>query len=166
MATVQINEYNGAGQTKTANISNSNFVSVDAANSNAVSNPITAGGNSFEKWQRLEVTAMGGASAVKNIKVWRTGALGANASLLTNARTTSYGGNPTYATPTASASSIATQTMPSTEPGTANLGIGGSLTGELTAVGETDNLVMQLQTTGSATAGATFDINWQRDEIA
>lgn len=166
MAEVQINEYNGAGNTKTANITNSNFVSTDAANANAVANPVSASENSFEKWQRLEVTNMDGASAVKNIKVWRTGALGANASLLTNARTSAYGGNPTYAAPTAAASTVATQAMPATEPASANVGIGGSLTGELIAAGETDYLVMQLQLTADATAGAAFDINWQRDEVA
>lgn len=166
MSTVQINEYNTAGTTETENITNSNFVSVDAPNSNAVANPVNADENSFEKWQRLEVTAMDGASAVKNLKIWRTGALGAHASLLTNARTTGYAGNPTYATPTDADSTVATQAMPSTEPASANVGIGGSLTGELTAVGLSDYVVMQLQLTVDAVAGATFDLNWQRDEVA
>jgi hypothetical protein len=161
MATIRINEANGAGQTVTNGITNTNMGSTDAANLNADNNPITPDDNSFEKWQKIEVTDMAGASVIKDAKIWRTGALGANASHVTNARTSSYGGAETYATPTASTSSVATQTMPTSEPGTANLGIGGSLSGTLTAVGSTDYLVHQIQTTSSATAGSTSTMNYQ-----
>lgn len=164
-AVTQINEYNGAGTVETADIANVNFGSVDAAELDPVVNPINAGENSFEKYLKLEVTNMNGVVAIRNLKVWRTGALGANATLLTNARTTGYV-NTTYATPVATVSSKATQAMPSSEPATANLGIGTALAGELTAAGESDYLVMQLQTTGAAVAGANFDINIQRDEVA
>ena len=166
MATVRINEANGAGQTVTTNITNSNMGSIDAAALDPVANPIVAGQNSFEKWQRIEVVSMDGTSAVRNLKIWRTGALGANATHLTNARTTSYGGAPTYATPTQSASTVATQTMPTSEPGTANLGIGGSLTGAIVAPGSSDYLVHQIQTTGAATAGTTTTLNYQYDVTA
>lgn len=165
-ATVVINEYNGGAATETANITNTNMGSTDAANLDPVANPIVPGQNSFEKWQKFDVTAMGGSSAVKNLKVWRTGSLGANATHLTNARTTSYGGAASYTTPTASASTPATQTMPTSEPASANLGIGGSLTGSLTGTGESDYLVHQIQTTGSATAGSTSTMNYQYDEVA
>lgn len=165
-AVVEIDESNGAGQTVTHNITNSNMGSVDAANLNAVSNPVIPGENTFEKWQRFEVTSMGGSSSVKNLKVWRTGALGGAAVHLTNARTTSYGGAATYATPTASDSSIATQTMPTSEPATANLGIGGSLTGERTTTGYSDYLVHQIQTDVADVAGSTTTLNYQYDEVA
>lgn len=165
-ATIEICESNGAGQTVTHNITNSNLGSTDAVNLDPVAYPITPGNNSYEKWQRFHITAMGGSSKIYNLKVWRTGSLGANATHLTNARTSSYGGAETYATPVATASSAADQTMPSSEPGGANLGIGGSLTGELTNTGYSDYLVHQIQTTGSATAGATFTMNYQYDEVA
>ena len=42
-ATVQINEFNGAGETKTANITNSNMGSVDSVNLVAADNPIVPG---------------------------------------------------------------------------------------------------------------------------
>lgn len=164
-AVTRINEYNGAGATLNADIANLNFGSSDTSELDPVAFPINAGENSFEKYVRLEVTNMNGVSAVRKLKVWRTGALGANASLLSNARETSYA-NMSYGTPVATASSKATQTVPATEPTGANLGIGGSLAGELTAVGLSDYLVLQLQTTGSATDGASFDINIQRDEVA
>lgn len=165
-ATVEIDEANGAGETLTHNITNSNMGSTDAAAPDPVANPIVPGANSYEKWQKVHVTAMGGSSRIDNLKVWRTTALGANATHLTNARESSYGGAQSYATPTASASTPATQTMPTTEPTGANLGIGGSLTGGLTATGSSDYLVHQIQTTGSATAGATCTMHYQYDETA
>lgn len=165
-ATIRINEANGAGQTVTTNISNTNMGSTDAASLDPVNNPVIPGDNTFEKWQKLEVTAMGGSSKIDNLKVFRTGALGANATHLTNARTSSYGGAVSYTTPTAASSTPATQTMPSSTPATANLGIGGSLSGALTAAGSSDYLIHQVQTSASATAGTTTTMNYQYDETA
>jgi len=56
--------------------------------------------------------------------------------------------------------------MPSSEPSGANLGIGGSLTGSLTATGESDYLVHQIQTDAGDTVGSTSDLNYQYDETA
>lgn len=165
-ATVEIDEANSAGETLSHNITDSDMGSTDAVNMDPVTYPITPGDNSYEKWQKIHVTAMGGSSKIDNLKVWRTGSLGANATHLTNARTASYGGAPTFATPTDASSSIATQTMPSSLPGSANLGIGGSLSGSLTATGSSDYLVHQIQTTASAVAGATMTMNYQYDETA
>src|SRR5919199_2310018 len=100
-ATVEIDEANGAGQTLSHNITNTNMGSTDAINLDPVANPVTPGQNTYEKWQQLHVTAMGGSSQINNLKVWRTGALGGAATHVTNARTASYGGNPTYAAPAA-----------------------------------------------------------------
>lgn len=165
-ATVQIDEYNGAGEDKTANITNTNMGSTDAANLDATAYPITAGNNSYEKWQKIEVTAMGGSSAIDNLKIWRTTALGGSAVHLTNARESDYGGAETYAQPVATASSIATETMPTSEPSGANLGIDGALDGQLTDVGYSDYLVHQIQTDAGDVAGATCTQNFQYDEIA
>ena len=165
-ATVTIDETNGAGATVTANISNSNMGSTDAANLDPVANPVSPGNNTYEKWQRFDLTALGGSSAIENLKVWRTGALGGSAVHVTNASTTSYGGAATYATPVATTSTVATQTMPTSTPASANLGIGGSLTGTLTAVGYSDYLVHQIQTNAADTAGSTSTMNYQYDEVA
>ncbi len=165
-ATVRINEANGAGETITNGITNSNMGSVDSANLDPVANPIVAGQRSFVKYQKLEVTAMGGSSKIDNIKIWRTSALGGSATHVTNARTTSYAGALTYATPTQSAVTNVDQTMPTSTPASANLGIGGSLTGSLTAVGSTDYLAHQLITNGADTAGSTSTLNFQYDETA
>lgn len=166
-ATVEIDEYNGASAgTVTHNITNTNMGSVDSVNLDPVANPVTPGQNTFEKWQKIHVTAMGGSSKIDNLKVWRTGALGGAATHLTNARTSSYGGAATGTTPTASTSSIATQTMPTSTPGSANLGISGALNGSLTATGSSDFLVHQIQTNAADTAGSTSTMNYQYDETA
>lgn len=165
-ATVTIDESNGAGETVTANITNSNMGSNDSANLNTTTYPIVAGENSFEKWQRFNCTNLGGSSAITNFKVWRTTALSGSDTHLTNARTTSYAGAATYTTPTASASSVATQTMPTSEPASANLGYGGTLGANQTTTGYSDYLVHQIQTNAATTAGASCTMNYQYDEIA
>jgi len=167
-ATVEILESNGAGETQTANITNSNMGSTDAVNLDAVANPVIPGENTFEKWQKISVTAMGGSSSIDNLKVWRTGALGGVATHVTNAREAAYGGAETYATPVgdATASTLATQPMPTSEPTGANLGIGGLLAGSLTATGASDYLIHQIQSNVADTAGSTSTLNYQYDETA
>jgi len=165
-ATVEIDEANGAGETISHNIDNSNMGSVDSAELDPVANTVIPGENTYEKWQKIHVTAMGGSSKIDNLKVWRTGALGGAATHLTNARTTSYAGAEVYATPVATDSSVATQAMPSSVPATANLGIGGSLAGNLTGTGSSDYLVHQIQTNAADVAGSTSTMNYQYDETA
>jgi len=166
-ATVEIDERNGApAGTLTHNITDTDMSTEDSPTTDPVANPVAPDANTMEKWQQIHVTAMGGSSAIDNLKIWRTGALGGSAVHLTNARTATYGGAETYAQPTVSDSTIATQTMPSSEPGTANLGIGGSLSGQLTAAGSSDYLVHQIQVDAADTAGSTSTLNYQYDETA
>lgn len=166
-ATVEIDERNGASAgVLTHNITNTNMGSVEEVNTDPVANPIVAGENTYEKWQQIHITAMGGSSAIDNLQIWRTGALGGSAVHVTNARATTYGGAETYATPIDTDSTLATQTMPSADPAGANLGIGGSLTGSLTATGSSDYLIHQIQTAGADVEGSTSTINFQYDEIS
>lgn len=165
-ATVEIDEANGAGETLTHNISDTDMGSADSATVDPVANPVVPGENTYEKWQKMHVTAMGGSSQIDNLKVWRTGALGGSAVHVTNARTASYGGAETYAQPVATDSTVADQTMPTSEPGSANLGIGGALAGALTGTGSSDYLVHQIQTDAGDTAGSTSTLNYQYDETA
>ena len=165
-ATVQINEFNTVSETKTGSITNTNMGSTDAVDLDPVAYPVVPGENTFEKWQKIEVTAMGGSSAIDNLKIWRTSALGGSAVHVTNARETTYGGDTSFATPTVSSSSVATETMPDSEPTDANLGIGGSLTGSLAAAGDSDYLIHQIQTNVADVAGSTSTMNFQYDETA
>lgn len=165
-ATVEICESNGAGETITHNITDTDMGSTEAANLDPVTNPVTPGENTYEKWQRIHVTNMGGSTRIQNLKVWRTGALGGSATHVTNARTATYGGAETYATPIATASTIADQAMPTSEPASANLGIGGALAGNLEAAGYSDYLVHQIQTDAGDVTGSTSTMNYQYDEVA
>ena len=64
-ATVEICESNGAGETITHNISNSNMGNADSANLDPVANPVIPGNRTYVKYQSLHVTAMGGAEEVE-----------------------------------------------------------------------------------------------------
>lgn len=167
-AQVEICERNGAGAgTETHDIANTNMGSVDAAELDPVANPIVAGDRSFAKYQRFHVVDMDTSSLINNLKVWRTGALGGAATHVTNARTASYGGAATYAEPVDTAIAGADQTMPTSEPASANLGIGGSLAGEIDTDGEySDYLIHQIVTNGADVAGSTSTMNYQYDETA
>ena len=165
-ATVQINEFNTVSETKTASITNTNMGDTDAVNLDPVAYPVTPGNYTYEKWQKVEVTAMGGSSAIDNLKIWRTSALGGSAAHLTNARETSYGGAETFDTPIKTVSTIATQVMPTSEPSGANLGIGGDLVTALSAAGSSDYLVHQIGTDAGDVAGSTSTMNYQYDETA
>ena len=126
-ATVEIDESNGTTPTITHNITNSNMGSTEAVNLDPVAYPITPGNNSFEKWQRIHVSNIGTSSKIDNLKVWRTTALGANATHKTNAREASYDGAQVFDTvngPLAtdrSATYHYTQTMPTSVPSGANV---------------------------------------------
>lgn len=166
-ATVEIDEQNGAGAGSTThNITNTNMGDDENESIDPVAFPVTPGNNTYEKYQKIDVTAMGGSSKIDNIKIWRTGALGGAAVHVTNARETSYGGADSYVEPIKTASTQATETMPSSEPTNANLGIGGSLSGSLTGAGQSDYLVHQIQTNVADVAGSTSTMNYQYDETA
>lgn len=167
-ATVEIDESNGAGETVTHSITNSNMGSVDSVNLDPVAYPVTPGNRTYIKYQKIHVTAMGGSSKIDNLKVWRTGSLGAGGvhTHVTNARLAAYAGALAYAQPVATAVATVDQTMPSAVSATANLGIGGSLAGSLVATGYSDYLGHQITTDTSATAGSTTTMNYQYDETA
>ena len=79
-ATVIINEYNGAGGTKTDKTSGSvRFKNADDANVDLV-NPLVVPGSgqeySYEKWLRLEITDAGGFTQIDNLRAYSDGANG------------------------------------------------------------------------------------------
>jgi hypothetical protein len=167
-AIVEIDEENGKSISPalTHNIANSNMGSSDASNLNPMNFPIAPGKNSFEKWQLVHVTDMGTSSSISNIRVWRSGPMGENAVHVTNASVTSYRGEAKYQTPTDSPSNVAVLPMPIVIPGSANLGIKGSLSGSITKSGYSDFLVHQIQTTLAALSGSTTIMNYSYDETA
>lgn len=172
-ATVTISETNGpsGSTTETADVANVNFGSTDAAALTPSSAPITAqaDGHSFEKWLRMYVQDLGGSSQIDNLKVWLsivTYVTGEGMSC--NLRESAYvqasypaGG------PVETDSAVADQAMPTTEPSGANLGISGSLSGQITAApAYSDYAVLQLDVSELTPAGAVNQkvITFQWDE--
>jgi len=174
-ATVVVAERNGplASSTETIDVSNVNLGSVDQAALNPTSAPITAqtDGHSYEKWLRLYVNLLGGSTRVDNLKVWLSnlgGGWKAGEGMSTNLRTTGYAAS-SYPSggPVQTDSTYATQAMPESEPLGANLGIGGSLSGGITAVpAYSDYIVLQLDVSAATPAGAvnTKTLTFQWDE--
>jgi len=167
-AVITVDERNGAPAGVEENtITNVNMGSTDAPNLVAATYPIIASDSvhAFEKWLKIAV-AINDANKIDNLQVWQSVALDAAAELLTNARTSAYGGAETYAQPVTSTSTVATQTMPLTDPGAANLGIAGSLTGDLQITGQSDYLVLQYQPGAAHAPGdiSTLTYHFQYDE--
>jgi hypothetical protein len=169
-ATVVFSETNGvlASAVTTNDIANINFGSADVAELTPATYPIVAqaDGHSYEKWLRLQLTNLGVASIVDNFKMWLSaGSYVTGEGISCNLVTSGYS-QASYPSggPVDSDSSEATQAMPTSEPASANIGVGGSLTGQLTATGYTDYIVLQLDVTASTPSGSvnqkTITIQW------
>lgn len=172
-ATVVVAETNGAlgSSVETLDPGNLNMGSSDTAELNTTTYPITAAadGHSYEKWLRLYVSALGGSSIVDNLKVWLSdlgGGWATGEGMSTNLREAGYSGA-SYATPVETDSAVAGQVMPETEPSGPNVGIGGSLGGQINAApGYSDWMVLQLDVSALTPAGAVNQktITFQWDE--
>ena len=153
VATVVISESNGAGETVTDNISNVNFGSVDAPNLSYADNPVVAGTPSFEKWLRIKLVNPNDSNKIDNFQVYMTPAPSvAGVSYKTNLKTAPLNQN-AYSTPTNAVSTVATLTMPTSDPGAENIGVGGGSGGLSTANSYSDYIVLQIQTTSSTPPG-------------
>jgi len=159
-ATFTWSQSNGAGETVTdlgASGNLFNFKNVDDATAaNYSDNPITAGNNSFGVYLRGKFT--GTFNNIDNLQFWMSTDFSPNTGL-----SVVFGGNNiSYATPAVAATGDSA--VPTSDPGTANVSIGGALTGDLTGTGYSDYIRLQLQTTGSAAPGdtslATFTLQY------
>lgn len=162
-AVVVIAETNGPTGTSVETIdpANINFGSIDEAALNPSAHPITAqaDGHSYEKWLRFYLSDLAGSSIVDNLKVWLSnlgGGFETGEGISTNARESGYvSASYPAGGPIQTDSAIATQVMPETEPSGPNLGIAGSLAGQLTsAPAYSDWLVLQLDVSELTPAGA------------
>lgn len=164
-ATVELAERNGlaASPTNTANVTNINFGSTAAANLDPDTYPISiaTAPRSFEKWLRVSVTNMGGSNIIDNIRVWLSslgGGYKTGENIMCNLTTSpvlySAAAYPTNG-PVNTVSAVAVRSIPTSEPEQANIGIGGSLSGQITsAPAFSDFIVLQLQVSASTPAGA------------
>ena len=159
------NQYNGANTAETSigtggNIFN--FMSVDSAGTTGYdSNPITAGKNSMEVYLKADFT--GTFNKINNLQFWRSTDFSPNTGLTLKWKNHGTTG---YIQPTTATSTVATDAIPTSDPGSENVYIGGTAAGELTAAGMSDYIVLQLQTTTAAAAGDTSlaEFTFQYDE--
>jgi len=171
MATVRLNEYNTAAATETTGIVSLDFVSADEAEAVSSENGIqinpSATVYSYEKWIKLEVTDMGTDSSVGNIKIWVSGNSPRGDDVIrTNAVIAGYSAA-TFATPINTVSTAATQTLPSSSPASANIGIGGSLSGTITDISvlsKSDYIVLQLAVNKNTRTGVLTTLRIEYDE--
>jgi len=173
VATVEICESNeSTGEYITHNVGDYDMGSIDEANMDPTSNTISKGSNSFEKLLRLHVTNIDTSNFIDNFQIYLiSGTINSEASLKANTRTATQGGysEASYAAPTASASSKAIYDIETTDPMEANLGIEGSLTGQITdaaSIDDCDYLVLQYQTGGLHAEGniTPLTVRWDYDE--
>ncbi len=158
-------EYGTSGSSTTGDLGVSgnlfNFKTSDslASAGDYTSYPITAGNNSYEVW--LKGHFSGSFNLIQNAQFWKSaGTEGAGEDIYWEGITTAY------ATPVTTNSPAATATVPTSDPGTANVSFGGSLAGTIAAEGYTDYITLQLRTTTAAEAGdtETFTFTLQYDE--
>src|ERR1041385_1772538 len=163
-AVVQVNEYNGAGSTKTPNVPRGDWLSadlpgdVDRRNTNYLQKPTSGLTRSFEKWQKLELTNLSGSVKLALFRHYLAPPLPTVFAASTAAVTPAT--SPTYAQPTASDSVVATHAMPTSDPGNAQI------SGTLLAPGETGFVVTQLDVDTTAAAGFSTTINFKYAEIS
>ncbi len=150
-ATFNWAQSNGAGETATDLGASGNLFNFktndDATAANYSSNPITAGNSSMEVYLRGHFT--GTFNKIDNLQFWMSTDFSPNTGLAVKAKMNGT----TYATPSTSAN--ADSAVPTSDPGTANVSIGASLSGNLTSAGYSDYIRLQLQTTTSAAPGDT-----------
>lgn len=173
-ATVTISETNTASATVTPSVSTLNAGSADMADLYPGAFPIAPATNSYEKWFRLNWSA-GEATRISNLKVWCDTEYDAveGVRIYTNAATApTYAGAQTYpaAGPSRtdrSATYDYTNYLGTSEPASANLGIGGDPAGALTATGYSDYLIFQVQVAAGTAASdqvVAVTIQWDEDE--
>lgn len=165
-ATVQLNQYYGSSAgTKNAGVARNDFLSADVAQTSDLraTYPITvpgAGTNySYELWQKLEVTAMGGSTKVDTIRHYSSGAPGTGLAISTSANSGTPS-NPAGATPVNTNSALATTSMPTSDPGVA------TISGTLTTTGESGYVVSQCDVGTTATAGFELTFTFRYAEVA
>lgn len=173
-ATFEWDEANGAGQTVTHNRSEANWKNIDDSTTAYTSSPISAGNNSYDKWQYGHFS--GTYNQILNGKWAHTaGTLGTGLTLKGAKSMTADADRLAYATPSTTANTNLTVDMTSAISigsgsvvyfGATGPASSGKATSTTSNPAYTNYLTTQLQTTGSAAAGdtASCTITLQYDE--
>jgi len=136
-----------------------NFKNIDSiGTSDYATYPIPAGSNSYEVWFRGFFSGV--FNSIYDLRFWMSTDYSPNTGLVVKSKTSQQ----SYIQPVDATSSIATSTLGTSDPGSRNVTVGGSLTSSIMATGYTDFIVLQLQTQSSAPAGdtslATFSLSY------
>lgn len=165
-ATFEWDEANGAGETVTHNRSECNWKNIDDSTTAYTSSPITAGNNSFDKWQYGHFSGTFN-QILGGLWAHTAGALGTGLTLKASPTMTADADRLAYATPSTSTNANlsydATSVIAITSgkvvyfgaTGPANSGKAASTTAN---PAYTNYLTTQLQTTGAAAAGDTATV--------
>ena len=142
-----------------------NFMDEDSNTAaNYSTKPITASdtadqGRSYEVWIRAHFTDT--FNVIDNLQFWMSTDFDPATGLTVKWKGNNSGA---YSTPIKTDSAKATATVPSSDPGTANVSIGTSLSGTLTSAGYSDYIILQLDVASTAAAGdtslATFTLQY------
>lgn len=162
--TFQVSESNGATPTVTDNVPSTQFAATDTASASnvALNNPIAAGANSYEKWQRFKLTGVA-TTGIISTSVYYGAAVEDNAASTSTVNLMFAVGH-SYVTPVATSSSIAT-----TNANTVTSAPGTTITAQANTLNSYSPYVTeQIQLTGSAAGGPlifaspyrTFQVVW------
>ena len=125
--------------------------------------PVPAGSNSFEVW--LQGVFTGSFSAIYDLRFWQSVGFANPTGLVITANTAQQ----FYCTPNHISSSIAIAQLGTSDPGTANVSVGGllnsSITSSVSPANQTDYIVLQLQTLNTAVAGDTSSVTFSLSYI-
>ena len=166
---VEIDESNGPTEVVTHDVASLAMGTVDATGMTpgAAGARQPAGSNGMQKALRVHLTALGGGLGIAGVRVFCDPAT-AGWALFTNGTTVpaNYTGSKvtTYVPPSVATGPVP-YALPTADPGAANLGIAGSLAGELSAPGATDYLYLQLRAGAGVTASFTSPCFFAYDDI-
>lgn len=161
VATVDISESTGVGETTQDDVANCNYGSIDTYELVVATYPIVAGENSYHKCWRVHWT--GAFNQIDNLQCWLEGTPTSQCTYKASLTTESYS-DPGYVQP--ATSSITWWNAPTSDPGNANIAIGASLAGTTDSTGYSDYMHTQLQSGTTAPPGnvTTLTWHWQYDE--
>jgi len=161
VAVFEFHEGNSAAPGTIGSVSNLNMGSDDSKEVVPATYPIIAGENSYELW--FVGSWSGVFTQVNNAQFWMSGgSYGTGEVILWT------GSETDYVAPTTTTSTVAVGSVPTADPGTANVSIGSTLaaSGSLEAEGRSDWVILQYQTEATTDPGPTNqkEFTYQWDE--
>jgi hypothetical protein len=168
-AIVEIDESNGATEVVSHDVASLAMGMTDATGMTpgAAGARQTPSSSSMAKMLRVHLTALGGGLGIAGLRVYCDPSV-AGWSLYSNASAVAgtYAGSKltTYLAPSVAAGPVP-NALPVADPGSPNLGIAGSLTGQLTAPGWSDYLRLQLRAAADVVASFTSPCFFAYDDV-